>query len=131
LYLEKLRFKDRLNIVYNIRTYDFFVPSLTIQPIVENSVKYGVGQKEEGGTVTLSTWEENDCYKIKVEDDGVGFNPYETQSDGRMHIGIDNVKNRLAAMCKGTMTIDSKKGEGTIVVITIPKGENHENISGR
>ena len=73
LYIEKLRFADKLNVEYDIRTADFRLPMLSIQPIVENAVKHGVGMKKEGGTVTVSTRETADAYEITVSDDGVGF----------------------------------------------------------
>jgi LytS/YehU family sensor histidine kinase len=92
LSLEKMRFDKKLNVVYDIETMDFCVPALSIQPIVENAVRYGVGKKAEGGTVMLRVKEKPDSYCITVSDDGVGFDPYETQDDGRTHVGIDNVK---------------------------------------
>lgn len=126
LSLEKLRFEDELNIVYDIQATDFMLPALTVQPLVENAVKYGVGKAENGGTVTIRTREEADGYRIIVEDDGVGYNPYETQEDGRTHIGIDNVKSRLESMSNGTLDIVSKKGIGTTATIWLPKGRNKE-----
>lgn len=122
--LEKMRFEDELNMIYDIETEDFMVPALTIQPLVENAVKYGVGRKENGGTVVLSTKEYDNYYEIVVSDDGVGFDPYQKQYDGRTHIGIDNVKARLLAMCRATLEIKSEKGKGTTATIKIPKGEN-------
>ena len=126
LSLEKLRFEDELNIVYDIQTMDFMLPSLTVQPLVENAVKYGVGKAENGGTVTIQTREEPDGYRIVVTDDGVGYDPYETQDDGRTHIGIDTVKSRLDSMSHGKLEIVSKKGIGTTAAIWLPKGRNRE-----
>ena len=123
LSLEKLRFEDELNIVYDIQAKDFMLPSLTVQPLVENAVKYGVGKAEDGGTVTISTRECEDHYEIVVDDDGVGYDPYVKQDDGRTHIGIDNVKSRLWSMSKGTLEIVSRKGAGTTATIRLPKEE--------
>ena len=100
----------------------FMVPALTVQPLIENAVKYGVGQAEDGGTVTLATRELDDRFEITVSDDGVGFDPYEKQADGRTHIGIDNVVSRLWEMSRATLVITSEKGVGTTAVITVPKG---------
>ena len=55
LHLEQIRFGDDLHVEYDIQEDDFFLPTLTIQPIVENAVKYGVGNKEEGGTVWIES----------------------------------------------------------------------------
>ena len=123
LALTKKRFGDKLNIEYDIKAEDFTMPALTLQPIVENAVKYGVMQKEDGGTVTISSKETEDAYVITVVDDGVGFDPMETKPDGRTHIGISNVKERLKIMSNGTLEISNRQGEGTTATITIPKGD--------
>lgn len=121
LNLERQRFQHRLRIVYQITVRDFSVPSLTLQPIVENAVRHGVLRREEGGTVTIST-EERDCsYQITVSDDGVGFAFLPGGEDEQPHIGIDNVCERLSAMCGGRLEIQSTPGVGTTVTITIPK----------
>lgn len=122
LHLEQIRFGDDLRIVYDIREDDFFLPTLTIQPIVENAVKYGVGNKEEGGTVWIETCREQGQIIITIRDDGVGFDADEieqipAQKDGRTHIGLSNVKHRLETMVNGRMTIHSRKETGTVVQI--------------
>lgn len=121
LSLEKMRFEDELRVVWDIQADGFLLPSLTVQPLVENAVKYGVGKKPEGGTVTIAARELADCYQITVSDDGVGYDPSETQNDGRTHIGIENVRTRLASMVGGTLTIESAKNQGTVAVIQVPK----------
>lgn len=129
LALEKMRFEEELQVVYDIEAEGFLLPALTVQPLVENAVKYGVGKKPGGGTVTISTREQEDGYLITVADDGIGYDPAKSKNDGRTHIGIDNVRSRLAAMVGGHLTIESKVGEGTLAIIQIPKGEGHEYIS--
>lgn len=123
LWLEKVRFEDALNICYEIGADDFSVPSLTIQPIVENAVKHGILPKDDIGTVTIKTSETDSDYVIVVEDDGVGFDVNEKQDDTHTHVGIDNVTKRLELICNGTCNIKSEKGKGTVVTIRIPKGE--------
>ncbi|MDD3335261.1 MAG: histidine kinase [Eubacteriales bacterium] len=124
LTLEQYRFQNRLHIVYDIQPTLFRLPTLTLQPIVENAVRYGVTKREEGGTVTIMTREELDRYRVIVKDDGAGFDPYATKDDGRTHIGIDNVKDRLAKIVGGTLEIVSIPGVGTTATITIPKEGN-------
>lgn len=121
LSLEKRRFQDRANCCYDIQCTNFSLPALTLQPIVENAVRYGITKKDEGGTITISTREEEKCFVISVIDDGVGFNPQEKKQDGRSHVGIENVRGRLAAMCGGALHIHSTPGVGTEVIIQIPK----------
>jgi sensor histidine kinase YesM len=128
LKIEKKRFDDMLNINYDIKVRDFCLPALTLQPIVENAVRYGVTKKEDGGTVTISTEETDNAFIIAVTDDGVGFDTQNQQTqNGRRHIGIENVRNRIFSMCGGTIDIQSKPGEGTKAVISIPKREVTEN----
>jgi sensor histidine kinase YesM len=102
---------------------DFYLPALTLQPIAENAVRYGVTKKEHGGTVTITAEEADGNAVITVIDDGVGFDQPSAQppQDGRSHVGIENVRSRLAALCGGTLEIRSKSGDGTTAVITIPK----------
>lgn len=127
--IEKVRFGDKLNVVYDIQTEDFLLPSLTVQPLVENAVKYGVGKKVEGGTVRLSARGDESGWYVTVTDDGVGFDPAQIQSSGgRSHIGIVNVRRRLALQSGGTLRIESVLGQGTVAEIYLPKeGVPHDD----
>ena len=121
LAIERLRF-PKVKIVYRISAGGFLLPALTIQPLVENAIRYGVTRKKGGeGTVTVSSWETEDAFYVSVQDDGVGFDPMQRQYDGRSHIGISNTRQRLEAMCGGELTIRSIPGEGTTVLIRLPK----------
>ena len=132
LSLEKMRYDEYLEVRYDISATEFFIPPLTVQPLVENAVNHGISDMPEGGCVTVSTREEPDHYEIQVSDNGVGFDPETQPADGRSHIGISNVRSRLAIMCRGTLDIISAPGSGTTAVIKIPKGETaDENNSGR
>ena len=121
LRLEKLRFEDELEVVYDIRARDFMLPALCVQPLVENAVKHGVGQKIGGGTVTIHTTETENEYIICVTDDGVGFTEGEYADDGGTHVGIENIKKRLDMMINARLEMESKKGIGTKACILIPK----------
>lgn len=127
LSLEISRFGgDVLRIEYRVEATDFRIPALSLQPIVENAVRYGVMQREEGGTIRISSVETPDSFRIVVEDDGVGFDIMSPKQDGRTHIGITNVRNRIQTMCNGTLEITSTPGQGTVAVIVLPKGERLE-----
>ncbi len=127
LYIEKLRFADKLNVEYDIRDTDFEIPLLSVQPLVENAVKHGVGMKEDGGTVKISTCKTETTHEIIIEDDGVGFDVNENKNDGRSHIGMENTKKRLHDMCGGEVIITSEGGKGTIAKIIIPEKEENKN----
>ena len=91
---------------------------------LENAINWGVGQKEDGGTVRITTRENEEQIELCVIDDGVGFDisKMEEQSDGRQHIGVRNARIRFQKMCNGTVDIYSEKGKGTKIRINLPKG---------
>ena len=121
--IEKVRFDDELLISYDIAVSNFKLPVLTVQPIVENAVKHGTSKKEGISNLFISTRETDAFYEIEIRDTGVGFDTNMHQEDGRKHIGIHNVRQRLESLCNGTLTIESIPGEGTTAVIRIPKKE--------
>lgn len=120
LYIELLRFGERIKIHYELTITDFFIPVLTIQPIVENAIRHGVTKQKEGGTIIVSTSKDENNIYIIIKDDGVGFQPFERVNDGKSHIGIQNVKRRLETQCNGILNIESCIGKGTIATIIIP-----------
>lgn len=124
LELEQIRFEDMLIVRYDITCTDFLLPTLTLQPIVENAVRHGARGREEGaGTVDVATREYPDRYEITVTDDGPGFDPAAPvpTDDGRPHIGIPNVRDRLRRVCGGELRIESEIGKGTTATIILPK----------
>jgi hypothetical protein len=118
LNLEKAIYGDALKVVYNIEANEFLLPPLTIQPIVENAVKHGIGKNEGGGTITINVTENNAEFCIIISDDGAGYD----MNQARKGIGLDNVGRRLMEQCSGTLESISEKGAGTKVIIRIPKG---------
>ncbi len=118
--LEKMRFGDRLNVIFDIGTTDFDVPTLSVQPIVENAIKHGIMKKVEGGMLIIKTYETDDNYVVEVSDDGVGFNIEDVNFNENEHLGLNNVKYRIKS-CGGDLTINSEPGKGTNVVITFRK----------
>lgn len=122
LWLEQLRFEERLQVVYDIETDAFMVPVLSLQPLVENAVRHGISKVKNGGTVTIQTTETEHSYRITVLDDGAGFAQNALPADGRSHLGLANVRERLAALCGGSVTVTSAPGAGTCAMIEIPKG---------
>ena len=117
--IELIRFPD-MTVRYDIQAEEFLLPALTVQPLVENAIKHGLMGLEEGGTVTISAYEEQTDYCICVSDNGIGFD-VSGLTDTKKHIGIRNVRERLQAMCGGSLTIESQPGTGTRALIRIPK----------
>lgn len=129
LYIEKLRFGDSLNIVYEVDpNVHFRLPFLSVQPLVENAVKHGIKQKEEGGTLTIRVYQQKNYNVVEVFDDGAGFDEEafrERKKQQRLEnsdngIGTDNVEQRLFLMCKGKLEITSEPGKGTTAKVSIP-----------
>lgn len=120
--LEELRFGDKVCVEYDIQATNFSIPAMTVQMMVENAIKHGVSKKQYGGTVHVLTREEENCYMIRVEDDGLGFDKSKGKpQDGRSHVGLENIEARLRNLCNGTFEIDSVVGEGTTAIVRIPK----------
>ena len=126
IHIESLRFGDRLKVEYDIECDDFTIPPLTIQPIAENAIKHGINQRVDGGTLKISTYENEKEIFILIEDDGVGFDINEQNNDGRSHIGMNNIRTRLKEMMNAQVEFNSVVGVGTKVTITIPKEEKAE-----
>ena len=118
--IEKLRFGDRVKVEYDIKTEDFNMPTLTLQPIVENAVKHGICNKVEGGTIKISTEKKGKDHIITISDNGIGFEMGKALNDGRTHVGIQNVKERLKTIVDAELEIISFIGIGTVVKIIIP-----------
>jgi two-component system LytT family sensor kinase len=121
LYLEQQRFGDKLQVIYQIETEDFMIPPLTLQPLVENAVNHGVLNRREGGTVVISTGQNDKFAVVKIYDNGIGMEKArEYPTFGKnSHIGIENVRSRLKEMVGGSLYIQSS-GKGTEVTIQIP-----------
>jgi len=124
LYLEQIRFGDKLKILYDIKASNFRIPPLSVQPLVENAVKHGISKKAKGGTLKISSKEDGSNFVISIIDDGLGFDAGSFSSDDKhTHIGLFNVNSRLVSMVHGKLNVQSIPDTGTICTITIPKEE--------
>ena len=121
LRLEKMRIGDRLTVIYDIQEQDFFLPPLTIQPLVENAVNHGISPMKDGGTITLRTYYENGQAIILVADNGVGFDPgvHPRGDSHHAHIGIKNIRRRLKKVPGGMLEISSIPGKGTVALVRL------------
>jgi len=126
--IEVVRFgADKLKVVKEIdpATLDLFVPSMLLQPLVENSIKHGLEPRISGGTITVRSRIDGPRMIIEVEDDGVGIAPGRTHSSGVLRgtgIGMKNVRERLEVLFGGAAMFDvtSRPGRGTKVTLAIP-----------
>jgi two-component system LytT family sensor kinase len=130
LAIEMVRFGEKLRVVKDIdpATLDMLVPSMLLQPIVENSIRHGLASKVDGGTVRIrSRLITAGKFQILVEDDGVGIPESKLATLFEQGIGVSNVNERLKVLFGDDykMWIDSRLGEGTSTGIELP-----EQVSG-
>jgi two-component system sensor histidine kinase ChiS len=127
LYIEKVRFEDRLTIVWEIETgLKLLLPPLSIQPLVENAVKHGLLNRPKDGKIRIRVAGYDGFALIEVEDNGVGIEP--DQIERLIHptlkensgIGISNTNRRLIQQFGKGLSISSKQGEGTVISFTVP-----------
>lgn len=119
LALEEQNYGDRLQVDYNIECDDFMLPPLSIQPLVENAVRHGVGTYDKGGVVSISSRREPNRIIIEVTDDGSGRSNITPQQSKRRSIGIDNVRARLRSIAGGELEVLTNE-HGTTARITLP-----------
>lgn len=117
--LERLRFEDKIEIEYEIDALDFMIPPLVVQPLVENAIKHGICKRPEGGKIVLKSYYMDDKAHIIVEDNGMGFMDDNLPDDGRIHVGIENVRRRLSS-AGGELLLSSMYNKGTKCEIIIP-----------
>jgi two-component system LytT family sensor kinase len=102
LYLgtERLRFGDRLRLEYGIEeaALEALVPSLLLQPLLENSLKYAVSSREQGGLVRIEGRVREGVLELSVIDDGPGLREGEAQPGERRGVGLRNTRERLSVL---------------------------------
>ncbi len=132
--IEVVRFgRDKLHVVEEMdeSTLNVMVPSMLIQPLVENSIKHGLSSKINGGSIFLRSRMDGSKLVIEVEDDGVGISPAKlVESQGSTGIGMANVAERLKVLYgdAASLAIQSNPGKGTLVRITMPVLESEGSI---
>ncbi|MDE3149534.1 MAG: histidine kinase [Acidobacteriota bacterium] len=125
--IEVVRFgADKLRVAKEIdpRTLDVLVPSILLQPLIENSIKHGLEPRIHGGTVTVRSRLEGERLRIEVADDGVGMGarPPSALRRSGAGIGMKNVQERLEVLYGNLarFSVVSSPGRGTLVSIEIP-----------
>ena len=127
--IEVLRFPN-IRVEYEIEDSDFEIPTLTIQPLVENAIRHGVRSRKDG-LVTVSTVREAEAHRVTIRDNGAGFDPERIKVSETTHIGLKNVKERVERMCGGTVLLNSEIGNGTSVTMLFPDKSHKGQKEGR
>jgi two-component system LytT family sensor kinase len=125
LSIEVVRFGEKLRFEKDVSsdTLDLLVPSMVLQPLVENSIKHGLSSKVEGGTIRIHTRRAESKLHLLVEDDGVGIPEARLATLLDQGIGVSNVNERLKVLFANEyrMWIDSQPGKGTRIQIEMPE----------
>ena len=122
--IEMIRFPN-IHVEYEIEDSGFSIPPLTVQPIVENAIRHGVRIREEG-IIRVAARKVGEVHEIVISDNGVGFDVNALEQKDGTHIGMRNVRERIEKMCGGSVTVESRIGEGTTVTIRIPEREKED-----
>jgi sensor histidine kinase YesM len=98
--IQQVRFGDRLKFVKQV---DFSclkvqIPPMILQPLVENSVKYGIAPKDDGGTIILTVKRFNNMIFFEVKDDGLGSNAQKVMDGSSSGVGLRNTDQRLKSI---------------------------------
>lgn len=120
LAVEMARFEGQLFVEFDTPVTYFRIPPLTLQPIVENSVKHGIDPELEPLYVTVTTEDAGNGVRIIIEDTGPGYAPQEKHES---QIALDNIRDRLNVLCGGTLDIAPREAGGTKVTIFVPWSE--------
>jgi two-component system LytT family sensor kinase len=125
LSIEVVRFGEKLRFETDVApdTLDMLVPSMLLQPLVENSIKHGLSGKVEGGTIRIRTDRTESRLRIVAEDDGVGIPEAKLATLLDRGIGVSNVNERLKVLFGNDyrMWIESRPGEGARIQIELPE----------
>ena len=140
LAIEVVRFGEKLRVVKEIapESLGIIVPSMLLQPLIENCIKHGLEPRISGGTITLRSRIEEEMLIVEVEDDGVGIQTERERASGIQRkgngIGLRNVRERMEMLyggaqderqatlqgAKASMEMNSRPGRGTRVVLRLP-----------
>jgi len=135
--IEVVRFgRDKLKVMKDLdpASLEAMVPSMLLQPLVENCIKHGLSPKVEGGSITLRSRVIKSRLIIEVEDDGVGMAPahapLEADGEAGMGIGMANIAERLKVLYGNAakMRIEGREGGGTLVRLRLPILPNPEEL---
>jgi len=126
--IEVVRFgREKLRVVkeFEPETLELLVPSMVLQPLVENSIKHGLAPKLDGGSITLRSKLADGKLVIQVEDDGVGMaeaGAHAAADSSSTGIGMANVAERLVVLYgdAAKMSVSSSAGEGTRITLELP-----------
>jgi two-component system, LytTR family, sensor kinase len=131
LEIEQTRFRDRLTVVFDVQpdTLDALVPNLVLQPLVENSIKHGIGPRPTPGQIEIRTRRAGSLLELEIKDNGVGLSAARL-TDFNRGIGLGNTRSRLQHLYGSSHRFEFRQppGGGLSVLIAIPLVEIAEAV---
>jgi LytS/YehU family sensor histidine kinase len=122
--IEKVRFGNRLTVKTDIEPAASLclVPSLILQPLVENAIKYAVAKQENGGTITITAIVRKKQLILTVSDDGPGADLFNGKLTSKIGIGLRNTQQRLETLCgaKHSFSLENVVPHGFRIVMSLP-----------
>jgi two-component system LytT family sensor kinase len=121
--IEQMRFQDRLAVAYDIdpETLDADVPTLILQPLVENAIEHGVSPRSGAGTIRITSRHTDGVLLLEVRDNGGGLATSARPAGGGGGVGLSNTRERLGCMYGDQQALElSDSGEGLAVRLRIP-----------
>ncbi len=122
--IEKLRFAERLNLSSDIEpgVYSAQLPSLLLQPLIENAIKYAVAKRIEGGSIEIAARRDGEMLEIAVRDDGPGFDHAMDDLPAGNGVGLRNTRERLRVLygAKQSFTMRNRTPRGAEVLLRLP-----------
>ena len=110
----------KFDLVKDFQVTDFYIPALTVQPLVENAIYYGIGMSEDGNVIRLETRLEGGYIIVRVRDDGRGKQTSLPTQNKHKSVGTKNVITRLKILCDGEFILN-KSPDGSEAIIKIPE----------
>lgn len=130
VWLEQMRFGEDLEYEEDIRTSNFMLPLLSIQPLVENSINLGMRIQEDGVIrIQLKTYEDPNFYHVKIADNLKALPPDIFSEDSFEKAILPNINNHLNIMCHGSLNMTRYTGLGRVFHLLIPKEPYHPGSS--
>jgi two-component system, LytTR family, sensor kinase len=126
--IEQARFGEKIKMLKEIKIpFDYQIPVLILQPLVENAVRHGISKKQGGGTVFVRMKLTDEGAYIEIEDDGVGMDGEKlsillNEAGNGLGVGLLNIHHRLLRLYGRGIDISSEVGRGTCVKLLIPEG---------
>lgn len=127
--IEEARFESRLKVQFDVEPdlLEERIPTLLLQPLIENALKHGISAKMQGGTLSIRAKRTNTGFELTVSDDGAGLHPKRDQdtTDRHTRLGLRNVEKRLQTAYDGraALILKPREGGGTEATVIINKSE--------